>query len=164
MAMLSLEVASGASARQSARLAALGQAALCVQEVLTPEAVLAEMGAQLSALGFGWQHSRLVEDGATIALEGVSLSPSLIATVQRLLGIRLIGFRLPVDGLRAVRGALVDHQAVLVDGAGVVAEVFPGRAPGRGAPARRAARRPPDSRGAAPDARPGARHAEHLGQ
>src|SRR4051794_33665656 len=64
MAVVSLEVAGGPAARRGARLEALGQAALRVQEALTPDAVLAEMGAELSGLGFGWQHSRLVEDGA----------------------------------------------------------------------------------------------------
>jgi PAS domain S-box-containing protein len=125
MAVVSLEVAGGAPARLNARRAALGQAALHVHEALTREAVLAEMGGQLSGLGFGWQYSRLVEGGAAIALEGVSLSPSLLAAVQRLLGIRLLGFRLPVDGLQAVQAALVDRRAVLVDGAAVIAEVFP---------------------------------------
>src|SRR4051812_6341727 len=121
MAVVSLEVAGGASAR----VEALGQAALRVQEARTPEAVLAEMGRHLSGLGSGWQHSRLVEGGDAIVLEGVSLSPTLIAAVQRLLGIRLLGFRLPVDSLHAVRAAIHERRAVLIDGAAVIAEGFP---------------------------------------
>ncbi len=107
------------------RLEALSRAAVQIQEALTPDDVLDAVGAQLERLGLQWEYSRLLPDGDRVVIERLSLQSHLVAAIERLLRLSLIGTAIPVGRVAVLCTAIRERRAVFADGRSVVVEAFP---------------------------------------
>lgn len=104
---------------------ALGRAAVRVAQALSPEDVLDQVAAELREFGLGWHFSLLAPEGDALVVERVSLPPDLGRAVERLMGITIVGFRLPVDRIEALRSAVRERRSVMVAGDEAMPQVFP---------------------------------------
>ena len=84
------------TARNQRLLLALSQAAQAVQRARTPEEVYQTLGAEVSKLGYNAAVFTLSQDKRQLALAHVTLDPALVRAAEKLTGLSLAGFILPV--------------------------------------------------------------------
>jgi two-component system cell cycle sensor histidine kinase/response regulator CckA len=106
-------------------LKALNEAALAVEQALTPEEAFAAVGEEFKKLGFSCAILLTDDDKSRLFPKYYSYDAKAVRAAERLMSVNAEHFYIAVDSVDFLRQAVCDKQAVFADGEDTLRQVLP---------------------------------------
>jgi two-component system cell cycle sensor histidine kinase/response regulator CckA len=107
-------------------LHALNAASLAMERALTPEEIFGTVGEEFKKVGFATAIFVTDQDRKRLFPRYLSYGLPAVRMAEKLIGIKVEDFSVPVESVEAFRKAVVERQSNLVEGEGAAQQALPG--------------------------------------
>jgi two-component system cell cycle sensor histidine kinase/response regulator CckA len=111
-------------------LRALNEAALAVEQALTPEGIFAAVGREFRKLGFSCAVFFMDDSRTKLQSQFYSYDNKATGAVEKLLGIKATEFSIPIETVEVIRETVCEGKTILAKGNEVVPQLLPPRLKG----------------------------------
>jgi two-component sensor histidine kinase len=102
-------------ARSNALLAGLSQVSTRIATTPDPNQVMETLGNELRALGLNCYVAELDQDNQSIIIRFISVESNVLELAEKMLGIQILGFRVPCDRWAAYEDLVQRHKPIFTD-------------------------------------------------